>query len=123
MLRYYDPEYDRVVDETTIKNQYEELKNYTRKSYEQFKVDNFPRYFRAMSYLYFEDKKLSDVSDIKERLESWLDVSVEIEVVEDIDIGYEITVHAADQRFNLLFDRESDNGEAYYQISAMCRHC
>lgn len=123
MLGYYDPEYDRVVDETTVENQYRVLKMYTRKSYEEFKADNFPRDFRAMSYLYFEKKRIYDVSSIQSRLESWLDVSVEIEVVCDTDIDYEITVKAEDQEFNLYFNRESDGGEAYYQISPMCRHC
>lgn len=124
MLGYYDPEYDRVVDETAIRNQYEMIKNYTRKSYEEFKADNFPRDFRAMSYLYFENKRIHDTSNIQSRLESWLDVvPVEIEVVCDTDIDYEITVKAEDQEFNLYFNRESDGGEAYYQISPMCRHC
>lgn len=124
MLGYYDPEYDRVVDETSIRNQYEMIKNYTRKSYEEFKADNFPRDFRAMSYLYFENKRIYDASNIQSRLESWLDVvPVEIEVVCDTDIDYEITVKAEDQEFNLYFNRESDGGEAYYQISPMCRHC
>lgn len=123
MLGYYDPEYDRVVDETTIENQYRVINKYTRKSYEEFKADNFPRDFRAMSYLYFEKKRIYDVSSIQSKLESWLDVSVEIEVVCDTDIDYEITVKAEDQEFNLYFNRESDGGEAYYQISPMCRHC
>lgn len=123
MLGYYDPEYDRVIDETTIENQYRVINKYTRKSYEEFKADNFPRDFRAMSYLYFEKKRIYDVSSIQSKLESWLDVSVEIEVVCDTDIDYEITVKAEDQEFNLYFNRESDGGEAYYQISPMCRHC
>lgn len=123
MLGYYDPEYDRVIDETTIENQYRVINKYTRKSYEEFKADNFPRDFRAMSYLYFEKKRIYDVSSIQSKLESWLDVSVEIEVVCDTDIDYEITVKAEDQEFNLYFNRESDGGEAYYQISPMCCHC
>ena len=45
--KYYDPEYDRFVDEEYIKEQYESFKsNYSwfNKSYEQFKSDNFTLY-------------------------------------------------------------------------------
>lgn len=41
--KYYDPEYDRVVDENVIKNQYEwfSKQKWFDKTYEQFKDDNF----------------------------------------------------------------------------------
>lgn len=41
--RYYDPEYDRVVDETVIRNQYNWFAKQTwfHKTYEQFRDENF----------------------------------------------------------------------------------
>lgn len=41
--KYYDPEYDKLVDESYIKNQYEwfSKQKWFNKSYEQFKKDNF----------------------------------------------------------------------------------
>lgn len=43
MDTYYDPEYDRTVDETVIRNQYEWfMTNMSMtKTYEQFRDDNF----------------------------------------------------------------------------------
>lgn len=43
MKKYYDPEYDRVVDESVPKKQYEWFKSQSwfHKSYEQFLADNF----------------------------------------------------------------------------------
>lgn len=40
---YYDPEYDRVVDESVPRKQYEWFKqqNWFHKTYEQFLADNF----------------------------------------------------------------------------------
>lgn len=40
---YYDPEYDRMVDENEIKRQYEWFSKqaWFDKTYEQFKTDNF----------------------------------------------------------------------------------
>lgn len=41
--RYYDPEYDRIVDESVIKRQYEcfAKQGWFHKSYEQFRTENF----------------------------------------------------------------------------------
>ena len=41
--RFYDPEYDRLVDESVIKKQYEWFakQKWFDKSYEQFKRENF----------------------------------------------------------------------------------
>lgn len=41
--RYYDFEYDRIVDENTIRNQFEWFvkQNWFNKSYEEFKSENF----------------------------------------------------------------------------------
>ena len=43
MNRYYDPEYDREVDEEYIMNQFKwfEKQSWFNKSYEQFKAENF----------------------------------------------------------------------------------
>lgn len=43
MKKYYDPEYDRIVDESVVKSQYEWLAQQTwyHKTYEQFLSDNF----------------------------------------------------------------------------------
>jgi hypothetical protein len=43
MKKYYDPEYDREVNEDVIKKQYEWFKNQSwfTKDYETFKNDNF----------------------------------------------------------------------------------
>lgn len=41
--KYFDPEYDRIVDENEIKRQYEWFKNqkWFTKTYEQFRAENF----------------------------------------------------------------------------------
>lgn len=41
--KFYDPEYDRIVDESVIKKQYDWFKSqsYFCKTYEQFLADNF----------------------------------------------------------------------------------
>lgn len=43
MKKYYDPEYDRIVDETVPKKQYEWFKNWSwfHKTYNQFLAENF----------------------------------------------------------------------------------
>ena len=43
MKKYYDPEYDRIVDESVPRKQYEWFKgqSWFRKSYEQFLTENF----------------------------------------------------------------------------------
>lgn len=42
--KYYDPEYDRMVDESEIRRQYDWFSQqaWFDKTYEQFKADNFP---------------------------------------------------------------------------------
>ncbi|MCR5837158.1 MAG: hypothetical protein K6G88_11680 [Lachnospiraceae bacterium] len=42
-MKYYDPEYDRIVEEDVIKKQYDIFKQqpWFTKTYEQFKNDNF----------------------------------------------------------------------------------
>lgn len=44
MKRYYDPEYDRIVDETEVIRQYEWFKNHCgwfKETFEEFAKDNF----------------------------------------------------------------------------------
>lgn len=43
MKKFYDPEYDRIVDESVPKKQYEWFRkqSWFHKSYEQFLADNF----------------------------------------------------------------------------------
>lgn len=43
MKRYYDPEYDRIVDESVVKEQYDWFKQWSwfHKSLEQFAEENF----------------------------------------------------------------------------------
>lgn len=43
MKKYYDPEYDRIVDEAEIQKQFHwfNQQSWFHKSYEQFKADNF----------------------------------------------------------------------------------
>ena len=42
-MKYYDPEYDRTVDESVIRNQYDWFasQSWFNKSYEQFRDENF----------------------------------------------------------------------------------
>lgn len=45
MAKYYDPEYDRIVEEFIIENQYEWFKQqpWFHKDYETFKNENFEK--------------------------------------------------------------------------------
>lgn len=68
---YYDPEYDRVVDESVVQKQYEWFtqQSWFHKTFEQFAEDNFTELKTAVKQY---DVPVPDGADVYEAVLDWL---------------------------------------------------